>query len=366
MKKFKICVYAIAKDEEKNVEQWYNSMKEADAVYVLDTGSSDNTVSKLKELGAIVEQKIINPWRFDVARNESLKLVPEDTDIYVCTDLDETISPGWRKELEEIWEEGTNQALYEYIYTKNSSGVPTLTFQFDKIHNKDYEWECSIHEVLKYTGPGKRKTVKLPNVKFTHHRDLTKDRSIYKKLLVECADERPNDARTARLLIREYVKYKEWENVIKATEKYFKIERKCLKVYDATAKRYMGRAYKNLKKYDEARKCYQEAIELAKEYRDPYLELAFLEKELYNYDTAIELIKQALTIKEKDLRIVPETFSWSERPYKELAELYKNKGKFKEAYENILLAEKINSKNKDIQKLKKDIKEILALNGELE
>ena len=122
MKKFKICVYAIAKDEEKNVEQWYNSMKEADAVYVLDTGSSDNTVSKLKELGAIVEQKIINPWRFDVARNESLKLVPEDTDIYVCTDLDETISPGWRKELEEIWEEGTNQALYEYIYTKNSSG----------------------------------------------------------------------------------------------------------------------------------------------------------------------------------------------------------------------------------------------------
>ena len=72
----KICVYAITKNEEKFVEKWYNSMKEADAVVVLDTGSTDNTVAKLKELGAIVEVKEINPWRFDVARNESLKLVP--------------------------------------------------------------------------------------------------------------------------------------------------------------------------------------------------------------------------------------------------------------------------------------------------
>lgn len=366
MKKYKICVYAIAKNEEKNVEQWYNSMKEADAVYVLDTGSTDNTVAKLKELGAIVEQKIINPWRFDVARNESLKLVPADTDIYVCTDIDETISEGWRKELEELWQEDTNQAYYEYIYSKNSSGKPTLTFQFDKIHDKNFEWECSIHEVLKYIGEEKKKTIKLPNVKFTHHRDLTKDRSMYKTLLIECAEERPNDSRTARLLIREYVKYKEWENVIKAAERYFKIDRNCLEVYDSITKRYMGRAYKNLKKYDESRKCYQEAIELGSKYRDPYLELAFLEKELYNYDEAIRLIEQALSIKEKDLRIVPEPFSWSERPYKELSELYKHKGNFQEAYKNILLAEELNPNNKAIKNEKELIKNILMLNGELE
>ena len=36
----KIIVYAISKNESKFVNRWYNSMKEADEVYVLDTGST--------------------------------------------------------------------------------------------------------------------------------------------------------------------------------------------------------------------------------------------------------------------------------------------------------------------------------------
>ena len=70
MSKYKVCVYAISKNEEKFVDRWVESMKEADYIYVLDTGSTDNTVEKLKELGVHVTSKIINPWRFDVARNE--------------------------------------------------------------------------------------------------------------------------------------------------------------------------------------------------------------------------------------------------------------------------------------------------------
>ena len=43
MGKLKICVYAISKNEEKFVERWVDSMEEADEIYVLDTGSTDNT-----------------------------------------------------------------------------------------------------------------------------------------------------------------------------------------------------------------------------------------------------------------------------------------------------------------------------------
>ena len=50
----KVCVYAISKNEEKFVKKWVNSMKEADDIYVLDTGSTDNTVSLLKEAGVHV------------------------------------------------------------------------------------------------------------------------------------------------------------------------------------------------------------------------------------------------------------------------------------------------------------------------
>ena len=79
----KIYVYAIAKNEEKHVKRWMNSVREADGVFVLDTGSEDNTAELLKSEGATVEKQMILPWRFDTARNISLSLVPEDADICV-------------------------------------------------------------------------------------------------------------------------------------------------------------------------------------------------------------------------------------------------------------------------------------------
>lgn len=68
-----------------------------DSINVLDTGSTDKTVKILKKLGVNVVEKKIEPFRFDVARNESLKIIPFDTDICVCTDLDEVFEKGWRK-----------------------------------------------------------------------------------------------------------------------------------------------------------------------------------------------------------------------------------------------------------------------------
>lgn len=85
----KICVYAIAKNESKNVERWVASMRPADHIVVLDTGSEDNTVELLTSLGVEVHQKQYEHFRFDVARNDSLKLVPDEYNIRVCTDIDE-------------------------------------------------------------------------------------------------------------------------------------------------------------------------------------------------------------------------------------------------------------------------------------
>ena len=71
----KVCVYAICKNEEQFVDRFYESIKNADGIYVLDTGSTDNTVDKLRKHGIVVKQEIIDPWRFDVARNKSLEMV---------------------------------------------------------------------------------------------------------------------------------------------------------------------------------------------------------------------------------------------------------------------------------------------------
>ena len=44
----KVCVYTICKNEEKFVDRWMDSMGEADLVVVLDTGSKDGTVERLR------------------------------------------------------------------------------------------------------------------------------------------------------------------------------------------------------------------------------------------------------------------------------------------------------------------------------
>ena len=118
----KIVVYGICKNEEKFARRWMQSMSEADEVIVLDTGSDDQTVSFLREAGAKVVTEEISPWRFDTARNRSLDLVPEDADICVCTDLDEVFQPGWRKLLEDAWEEGCSQASYRYTWNFTAQG----------------------------------------------------------------------------------------------------------------------------------------------------------------------------------------------------------------------------------------------------
>ena len=57
--KNKICVYTICKNEIKFIDRWFNSVKEADYICVLDTGSTDGSFEKLQKLGIITKQ-IIN------------------------------------------------------------------------------------------------------------------------------------------------------------------------------------------------------------------------------------------------------------------------------------------------------------------
>ena len=75
MGNYRVYVYAICKNERAFAARWMQSMREADGVYVLDTGSTDGTPEALTELGAQVTCEEITPWRFDTARNRSLELV---------------------------------------------------------------------------------------------------------------------------------------------------------------------------------------------------------------------------------------------------------------------------------------------------
>lgn len=331
MKKLKIYVYGICKNEEKFVERWVKSMSEADGIYVLDTGSCDNTVKKLKELGVNVKEEIINPWRFDVARNKSLEIVPEDADICVCTDLDEVFDVGWRDILEKYWTKEIVHASYNYNWHYDKNNKPDVSFDIEKIHaRKDFKWTHPVHEVLKYTGNNYVKTF-VP-ILLKHYPDNEKSRGSYLKLLEMSVSENPEDDRNMHYLGREYMYYSMYEKAIDTLIRHLNLERATWKDERCASMRFIGRCYKYLKRYDESILWYEKAIKEAPYLRDSYIELALLYDELKIYDKVIYYVSSALRIKNKSNSYINEIFSWNYTPYDLLCLAYYNLGEIEASY----------------------------------
>ena len=148
MGKYKVCVYAICKNEQNFINRWVDSMSEADEIYVLDTGSKDKSVKMLKKRGVHVKVKNIKPWRFDVARNLSLDMVPKDTDICVCTDLDEVFEKGWRDNLEKIWINGLTRLHYNYIWSFNENNENDVEIVKTFIRMEYNEWISNLRNII--------------------------------------------------------------------------------------------------------------------------------------------------------------------------------------------------------------------------
>ena len=311
MSKKKICVYAISKNEEKFVKRWYESVKEADSVYVLDTGSTDKTVSILKDLGANVSVKEIKPWRFDVARNESLKLVPEDCDICVCIDIDEVISKGWRKKLEEIWDDNTNHLRYIYNWSHDDNGKPLVSFYYEKIHARDgFKWIHPVHEVLEFSK--ELEVFKTTDeIVVDHYPDSTKSRSNYLPLLELSVKENPDNDRNMHYLGREYMFHGKYNEAIDTLIKHLNLKSATWKDERCASMRFIARCYKYLKRYDEAKMWLDKAINEAPYLRDPYVERAMLEYELNNFEEVKKYCLLALEIKNHTKTYINEPFSWN-------------------------------------------------------
>ena len=167
----------------------------------MDTGSDDGTAERLTELGAEVRQADVTPWRFDVARNMSLELVPEDVDVCVSLDLDEVLAPGWREALEAAWRPETTRGRYLYIWSHDAAGGDGVTFYADKVHARHgYHWRHPVHEILE---PDKAELqVLIPGLRIDHWPDGTKSRASYLPLLELAVREDPDGDRNMHYLGR--------------------------------------------------------------------------------------------------------------------------------------------------------------------
>ena len=355
MKKYKVYVYAICKNEEKFVDRWFNSMKEADGIYVLDTGSTDNSIKLLEERGVHVKSEEIKPWRFDEARNISLDMVPIDADICVCTDLDEVFLPGWREKLESVWNKETNRCRYTYNWSLDENDKPKVSFIYEKIHSRhNYKWIYPVHEVLEYSN-GKENVVINEDIILNHYPDSTKSRSSYLPLLELSVKENPENDRNMHYLGREYMYYGKWNEAIDTLIKHLKLKNATWKDERCASMRFIARCYENLNRYDEARMWLTKAINEAPYLRDPYVEMALLEYYLGNYDEVIKYCLSALKINGHEKTYINEVFSYDHTINDLLSVSYYYKGDFSLALENVNKAISLSPNNERLKENKKII-----------
>lgn len=348
---YNICVYAICKNESQFVDRWMDSMSEADHIVVLDTGSDDGTVEKLRARGAQVTVETISPWRFDTARNRSLELVPEDADICVCTDLDEVFHPGWREALERVWAPGTGQAAYRYTWSFNADGSEGVVFWYEKIHARTgYQWVHPVHEVLKWTGPGSPgPMVTAEGVQLDHHPDPAKSRSQYLPLLELSVREEPGDDRNVHYLGREYMYRGRWDDCIRTLKNHLSMPTAVWRDERAASMRYIAKSYWNKGDAAQARDWYLRAITEAPHLREPYVDLASMLHELAEWDGVLYFTSCALAITVRPRSYICEAAAWGSLPHDLRSIALYHTGAYKEALAEVKKALELEPGNLRLQ-----------------
>lgn len=319
----KIAVYTIAKNEEQFVEKWAESAKEADYLFILDTGSTDNTVEKAKSLGINVVVATIDPWRFDLARNASLSLIPDDIDMCIALDMDEVLVPGWREELEKVKPE-TTRPRYKYTWSWEN-GKPGLQYGGDKIHSRHgYRWKHPVHEVL--VADEMQEIQEWTNLEIHHFPDQTKSRGQYFPLLELAVEEDPTDDRNTYYLAREYFFHNMLDKASEMFKRHLDLPSAVWAPERAASMRYLAKCEPEKWEY-----WLMKARQESPGRRECLVELAYNHYVNKNWQQCLNFAFEAITITEKPLDYLCEAFAWSSLPFDLASIAAYNVGSYEEA-----------------------------------
>ena len=306
----KICVYAIAKNEEQFVKRFCESAKDADMILIADTGSTDNTASLARAFGAIVYDISVKPWRFDMARDTALCLIPGDYDVCISLDLDEVLEPGWREEIERVWNPETTRLRYKFDWGYN------ILFYYEKIHHRvGYHWHHPVHEYPRPDLRTKEVYAHTDKLLVSHHPDSTKSRGQYLDLLRMAVKEDPRCPRNAFYFARELTFYSLWDEAIAALNTYLNMPEATWQNERCYAMRLLGKAYDEKLDYWQALKWYRMAVAEAPGTRESWVDFAMSAYRKHMWKECFHASTMALEIKDKELVYTCDPEVWGSKPY---------------------------------------------------
>jgi len=308
----RVAVYTIALNEAKFIERWANSAEDADYLFVLDTGSTDNSLELLRELNVPHQQAVIRPWRFDIARNTALSLLPIDIDYCVALDMDEVLVPGWREHLEQAHKQGLTRPRYQYTWSwqDKEETIPSLQYGGDKIHTRqNYMWKHPVHEVII---PDRMEEIRgWIGLQIEHHPDQSKSRSQYLPLLELSVKEDPSDDRNAFYFARELFFNNRIEEARQEFIRHLTLPRAVWRPERAASMRYLAKCSEGV----EREYWYRKAAEEAPERREALVDLAQFYYEESRWKECLETCEKVLRITDRPLEYLVEARAWGYLPY---------------------------------------------------
>lgn len=221
------CVYAICKNEDKNIIKWIDSVyKDADLIVLLDTGSTDNTIKFINSYNDYDSKlyfynydKHYEDFSFSDARNYCLDKAKNIIStlefgilnwIFISLDIDEFIHENGINKIKNIW--NLNYDTIQLISISDNIKIPVN----HKVHGYNFHWERNIHEIIVRDDGLREKdwNILLSNIKYDHIQDKSKQRD-YLKLLLNSYHKGDISSTTLSYIAWEYYNRKQYDECFK-------------------------------------------------------------------------------------------------------------------------------------------------------
>lgn len=257
----------IVRNEADHLEKCLESVKEADAIYISDTGSEDNTIEIAKRYTPHVFQ---DPWQDDYAKARNFIRSKAETDYCLSIDADEYLEAGGIEKIREAIESG-GKTYSVNMKGENSNNIHRLGRVFK--NDGSVKWQGAIHETLT---PKEENHIDVL-ITYGHSTAHQKDPERNLRILLKQVSDNPNSPREKYYLAREYYYRKDYIKAIWIWEEY--VGQSNYLPEKADAYLYLARCYFFANKGDKARKMCSKAIELNPDFKEALLFMADLHYE---------------------------------------------------------------------------------------
>lgn len=309
----RLVVSAICKNEEKHVERFLKAVEnEVDHLYILDTGSTDNTVELFSNHPKVTIKQINYGKNFDfeIARNDALQMIEQDKEtILFSLDLDEIPRPGFGVVVKQAF---ANPKITRLRYRFNWSlknGIPQIYFNSEKIWRAGlgYKWKYLLHERI--VPVGFEEVWQTVDIVVDHYADNSKPRSSYLPLLKRNYEKYPMDQRSVLYYGRELYFYKQYQEAIPVLHKFLLMDN-LWNAEKAYCYRLIGKSYLNLGDKEQAYTKFNKALKVYSNSRDTYMELCHLYYQDKQWGFLLGTALQGLQLNKKPLDYMESPESW--------------------------------------------------------